>query len=75
MENIEKYQDLANAIVEMTARDYMKAKKRLKKYPENKEALGQVEECTRFFHSNWYKILTNVDGDKLLAKLDKVVTA
>lgn len=75
MENMENYQDLANAIVEMAARDYMKAKKRLKKYPENKEALGQVEECKRFFHSNWYQILTKVDGDKLIEKLDKAVTA
>ena len=75
MENIENYQYLANAIVEQAAKDYIKARKFLAKHPKNEDALRQVEECKRFFHSSWYEYLTKVDPDFLLEKLDKVVMA
>ena len=75
MEMNDGYQELANAIVAAAAKDYMRAKKRLIKHPKNEDALRQVEECTRFFHSSWYKMLTKIDGDVLIKKLDKAVTA
>ena len=75
MENYNGYQELANAIVAQAAKDYMKAKKRLMKHPKNTDALDEIKECTRFFHSSWYQFLTKIDGDYLIAQLDKAVMA
>ena len=67
MENEEPYQNLANAIIAVAADDYRAALK------ENNEKLKASLE--KFFHSNWYKTLTNVDGDSLIALLQKEHTA
>lgn len=67
MENEEPYQNLANAIIAVAADDYRSALK------ENNEKLKASLE--KFFHSNWYKTLTNVDGDSLIALLQKEHTA
>ena len=69
----DKYQELANAIVAQAAKDYMKALKRLKKYPKNEDALRQIRDLKRFFHSGWYNMLTSIDGDRLIAELERTV--
>lgn len=61
------YQNLANAIIAVAADDYRTALK------ENNDKLKASLE--KFFHSNWYKTLTNVDGDSLIALLQKEHTA
>lgn len=55
------YQSLANAIVCVAADDYRTALK------DNNESLQK--ELEKFFHSAWYKLLTNTDPDRLLALL------
>lgn len=61
------YQNLANAIVALAAADYRVALK------ENNERLKASLE--NFFHSNWYKTLTNLDGGSLIASIQKEHTA
>ena len=63
------YENLANAIVLQTVKDYRDALKRLKKKPGNQAAMSEAMECERFFHSGWYKTLTSVDGEYLIQKL------
>ncbi len=63
-ENISPYQLLANAIVEQAAKDYKMA---LKHKDEQ-----EIESIERFFRSDWYKVLTDVDGEWLIAELRKV---
>lgn len=65
----EPYENLANAIVLQAVKDYRDALKRLKKKPSNKAAMADALACERFFHSGWYKTLTNVDGEYLINKL------
>ena len=63
------YEQLANAIVLQAVKDYRKALKKLMKYPRHETAKRSIAEVERFFHSDWYKELTSVDGDYVLKKI------
>lgn len=67
----EKYEDLANAIVLTAVKDYRDALKKLKKHPRNNTALYTKKEVERFFNSDWYKLLTNIDPVMLIKQLNK----
>ena len=57
------YQNLANAIVAVAADDYRDALT-----GGDKKLMASLE---KFFHSAWYKTLTNVDPDALLGMLHR----
>lgn len=59
------YEDLANAIVLKAVRDYQHALVNLHKNPYDSHAESRKKECIRFFNSEWCKMLTSIDGDKL----------
>ena len=75
------YVNLANAIVEKAAEDYLSYKKRLylmgydgDPYDERKgvmETLDKLKDVERFFKSKWYMTLTNLNSDVLVRKLDQ----
>ena len=65
------YVSLANAIILMAVRDYRTASKKRKKHPKNKDAKLIVEDCERFFRSDWFTALTSVDGELLIKKLQE----
>ena len=65
------YEKLANAIILQAVKDYRTARKKLKKYPKNKDAKLMVEDCERFFRSDWFAALTGIDGQLLLKKLQE----
>jgi hypothetical protein len=60
---------IANAIVLQAVKDYRDALKRLKKKPQNTDAMSDAMECERFFRSAWYQSITSVDGEYLIQKL------
>jgi len=66
---IDTYEQLANAIVLQAAKDYRDALKKLKKRPHYEPAKYTIAEVESFFHSDWYRELTSVDGDYLLNKI------
>ena len=66
-----QYQELTNAIIIQAAEDYREALQKLKINPAYKEALWTRAECERFFHSDWYRMLTRVDGTWLQKQLQK----
>ena len=68
---MDPYRRLAEAIVLATVNEYRKALKRLCKYPKDTAALAEKDNCEKFFHSNWYGMLTRVDGDMLIRKLQE----
>ena len=70
-ESLEPYQDLANAIVIQAVKDYRSALQLLKQKPQNKKAKGTALEIERFFHSAWYRKLTEIDSDELINRLRK----
>lgn len=61
------YINLANAIVAVAADDYRSALKK-----NNGKLKERLE---KFFHSSWYSTLTKVDGNNLIALLQKEHTA
>ena len=70
----EPYQNLANAIILMAVKDYRNALKKLKKRPNYGPAEDMKNEVERFFHSNWYRELTSVDGNVLIKNLQVEVS-
>ncbi len=63
------YEELANAIVMRAVKDWRKAVKTLKKRPRCEAAKQVKEDCERFFCSEWFEALTDVDGGVILRKL------
>lgn len=54
---------LSNAIIIQAAKDYLSAKR--------KNNTRELAELKRFFHSEWYGTLTQIDGDVLIDMLDR----
>ncbi len=62
---------LANAIILQAVKDYRDAKKKLRKRSKNEGAKLMIEDCERFFRSDWFGALTGVDGEMLLKRLQE----
>ena len=62
------YEDLANAIILQAVDDYRAALKAQKIHPDQD---GEVRKLERFFRSEWYSVLTSVDGNGLIQALKK----
>ena len=75
------YVNLANAIVEQAAKDYLMYKKRLYILGDDddpNEIRGEViryrnnlNNVRKFFKSKWYKTLTDLNVEMLVRKLDE----
>lgn len=65
----EPYERLANAIVLQTVKDFRAARRKLRRKPQNVEAKRMINDCERFFRSDWFVELTDVDGEAVLRKL------
>ena len=63
------YERLASAIVLQAVSDYRVALKKIKAHPKNREAISEALEIEKFFRSGWYSILTDVDGEYLIRRL------
>ena len=57
---MDPYQELANAIVLQAVKDY--------RLHDDEQELARIE---RFFRSDWFSVLTNVDPEILITKLRK----
>ena len=68
------YEKLANAIVLQAVSDYRAALKKVKKNPKNRDAIDEALQIEKFFHSEWYQVLTSVDGEYLVDRLQKEVS-
>lgn len=70
----EAYERLAAGIVESACRDYIAAKRTYmfaKRSGRRMEAAGSIVALLRFFHSQWYATLCDIDGDRLISMLDE----
>ena len=65
------YENLAQAVILQAVKDYRTARKELKYHPKNKDTKLMIEDCERFFRSDWCGVLTSVDGQMLLIKLQE----
>ena len=65
----EGYFALARAIILQAVKDFKPAYLRLKRFPNDKHAADRVKEITEFFCSEYFCLLTDVDGPRLLRKI------
>lgn len=73
MRDIESaYRKLAEAIIVKAAEDYFNALNGIS-YLTNKKKDSEwvIKECEKFFHSQWYRTLTDVDGDFLIEQIKR----
>ena len=69
MENVdyaECYEELANAIVLLAFKDYRKALFKLVQEPEEWKHRSSKKKLERFFHSKWYRTLTDLNPEILM---------
>ena len=67
------YEKLANEIVLQAVKDYRNANKKLARGRNNSEAKALKKEFLRFFHSDWFGILTELNAEFLISELDEEV--
>ena len=74
---MDPHKALANAIVKQAVIDWRKAMKCLQNHPKKKKkqnALADIVDTESFFLSEWFELLTDVDGKALLSLLRKAFT-
>ena len=64
------YEAIKNAIIEQAVKDYRWARAVLAKNAENVDAIDMRADTEQFFHSAWFALLTSLDGEWLLEKLE-----
>ena len=67
------YSNLGNAIILQAAKDYRDALKALRYNPHSTERQKMKSEVEKFFVSDLFSILTNIDGRMLMKKLQQEV--
>ena len=65
------YENLANAIILQAVKDYRLALKRYSRHPEKDAFTQNKEELERFFRSEWFGVLTNLDPELLICRLGR----
>ena len=63
------YETLANAIIIQAVKDFRAAYKRHLICPEDAKANRDIQEITRFFCSQYFEALSDLDGPALLHQL------
>ena len=66
---MDQFEGLANAIIIQASADYRLALKQLRQNPLFQPAIRMSYEVERFFRSDWFSILTRINGIELLARL------
>ena len=65
----EGYYALAKAIILQAVKDFKPAYMRLKRKPDDKAATARVKEITEFFCGEYFCLLSDMDGPRLLKKI------
>ena len=66
---MDPFERLANAIIIQAVVDYRLALKQLRQNPDFQPAVSMKYEVERFFRSDWFSMLTRIDGPELLARI------
>lgn len=69
----EAYENLANAIILSSVKDYKRALLRLKRNPDSKSAKQAAEREEKFFYGPWFEMLTDLDPSYLIRKMKEMV--
>ena len=67
------WEALANAIILQAVEDYRKCRRKVRRKPGQVEAQKMIREVEAFFRSQWFKQLTEADGNMILEGLKREV--
>lgn len=67
--NEDGLENLANAIIVQAVKDYRKALSGFSS--DGKSDTDVIAECERFFRSEWFRVLTNINGEYLITRIRK----
>jgi len=65
------YENLANAIILSAAKDYKKVYKRSLYRNKSKQTEQELKELEAFFRSDWFGVLTTIDGEFIMERIRK----
>lgn len=65
----ENWEALAHHIILQAVADYRRAARKLMKDPDHVDAMADQHEIERFFFSEWFGVLTDLNGKLILARL------
>ena len=68
---VDCYQNLANAIILLAVKDYKTILRRLMRNPYNQDAQREKKRLERFFFSQWFGVLTDLDPKRLISGVMK----
>jgi len=69
----EAWENLANAIVLSAVDDYKAALIRQRRNPDSVSAAEDVKRLEKFFYSDWYEMLTDLDASYLIRKMKEMI--
>ena len=69
----EAWENLANAIILSSVKDYKRALLHLKRNPDSRSARLAAEREEKFFYSSWFEVLTDLDPSYLIRKMKETV--
>ena len=76
MEHYNQYENIANAIVIQACKDYRRAYRRyLRRYRCTGTPDAELTELEAFFRSTWYRSLSALDGEYIMDRIRKEVSA
>lgn len=70
---MDPYEKLAAAVVMQAVKDYRKALRACRKSPSSHYVKSQTEALERFFCSDWFLLLTDLDGEMVIERIRKEV--
>lgn len=70
---MDPYEKLAAAVVMQAVKDYRAALRAVRKSPSSHYVKSQKKALERFFRSEWYLLLTDIDGEMVMERIRKEV--
>ena len=67
--DIDPYKELANAVILQAVEDYRKWTKEYSGSHDDRKLRKKLVELKEFFRSEWFSLLTALDGEQLLSRL------
>ena len=66
----EAYEKLATSIIEQALRDYRHARRNILQKYDVINSGSRIREIQRFLKSSWFRLLSNLDGEKLIELME-----
>lgn len=66
----EAYMNLIEAILRQASKDYRFARKKLARHPDDWKAQDLLKDVEEFIRSEWFEMMADADGDRLLERME-----